>query len=337
MPELRKDPVLKRWVIIATERASRPNDFKKKREDFPANQDLSKCPFCPGNEFMTPPEVLAYRKPGTLANGPGWWIRVINNKFPALNPEGSLDKKGIGIYDMMNGVGYHEVLIETDDHFATPLSMSSSQFEEIIWGYRDRIIELSKDVRIKYVIIFKNHGKGAGASLFHPHSQIIATPIIPAVIKNEIDNAKEYFELRDRCLFCDIVTQELGHQDRIVFENNSFIAFCPFASAFPFETWIIPKRHFHRFEDIDKNHVVDLAQTMKSVFSKLYLLLDNPPFNMMLHTSPPNSNSKEYYHWHIEIIPRLTEVAGFEWGTGTYINPMLPERAAIELRKQEIT
>jgi len=335
MPEFRKDPLSKKWVIIAIERAARPHDFKKKQEEDP--QDPSKCFFCPGNEYTTPPEVLAYRKPGSIPNGPGWWVRVVPNKFPALKPEGELDKKGIGIYDFMNGIGYHEVLIEGEDHFVTPLTQSQDLFQEIIWAYRDRIIELSKDPRIKYVIIFKNHGKDAGASLFHPHSQIIATPIIPSVIKTEIDNAKEYFDLRDRCLFCDIITQERGHQERIVFENNSFLAFCPFASSFPFEMWIIPKKHQHRFEDIDKNHVVDLAETMKTVFSKLYKLLDNPPYNMMIHTSPANSNNKEYFHWHIEIIPRLTKVAGFEWGTGIYINPIPPEIAAIELRKQEIS
>ncbi len=335
MPELRRDPIIGRWVIIATERAARPSDFKHSELIMPPSREPKNCPFCEGNEYMTPPEVLAYRNPGTIPNGPGWWIRAFPNKYPALKADEELIKRGIGVYDMMSGFGVHEVIVETPQHKITPLEMPQKQYEEIIWAYRDRIISLSKDPRIKHIIIFKNHGRQAGASLEHPHSQLIAIPVIPRTMKSELDGSRLYYELRDRCIFCDIITQELGFQERIVHENYSFVAFAPYASRFPFEIWIMPKQHSHRFEEIDKNQVVDLAEMLKTVLSKLYLLLNDPPYNYMLHTAPIGDH-RDYYHWHIEVIPRLTHVAGFEWGTGMYINPTPPEQAATLLRKQEI-
>ncbi len=336
MPELRKDPIIGRWVIIATERAARPSDFKHQELISPPSKEPKNCPFCEGHEYMTPPEVLAYRHPHTKPNGPGWWVRAFPNKYPALKSDLELVKRGVGVYDMMSGFGVHEVIVETPNHKATPLTMTQKDYEEVIWAYRDRIVALSKDPRIKHVIIFKNHGRQAGASLEHPHSQLIAIPVIPRTTKNELDGARIYYELRDRCIFCDIIYQELSLQERVVFENRSFVAITPYASRFPFEIWILPKEHSHRFEEIEKNQVVDLAETLKVVLSKLYLLLNDPPYNYMLHTSPVSSNHREYYHWHIEIIPRLTHVAGFEWGTGMYINPTPPEQAAKLLREQEI-
>ena len=336
MPELRKDPIIGRWVIIATERAARPSDFKHQELMKTPGKEPKNCPFCEGHEYMTPPEVLAYRHPGTKPNSPGWWVRAFPNKYPALKNDLELIKRGVGVYDMMSGFGVHEVIVETPNHKATPLTMTQKDYEEIIWAYRDRIISLSKDPRIKHIIIFKNHGRQAGASLEHPHSQLIAIPVIPRTIKNELDGARIYYELRDRCIFCDIIVQELSLQERVVFENRSFVAITPYASRFPFEVWILPKEHSHRFEEIDKNQVVDLAEALRTVLAKLYLLLNDPPYNYMLHTTPISSNHKEYYHWHIEIIPRLTHVAGFEWGTGMYINPTPPEQAARMLREQKI-
>lgn len=333
MPELRKDPITNRWVIIATERAKRPVDFKRAPEQ--KSQTLV-CQLCPGNENMTPEEVLAYREPGTDANTSGWWTRVVPNKFPALMREGDLNRTGVGMYDMMNGVGAHEVIIETPKHDATLATLTDKEVEEVLWIYRDRYLELSKDVRLKYILIFKNHGRPAGASLEHPHSQLIATPIIPKRVMEELDGSREYYRYKERCVYCDIVRQETGSTERLVMENASFIAFEAYASQFPFETWILPKKHGAAYSDIDRNQIMDLAKILRGTLYKIYQALDDPPFNYILHTAPITNESKTFYHWHIEIIPRLTQPAGFEWGTGMYINPTVPEISAASLREVEV-
>lgn len=330
MTELRKDPILGRWVIIATERGKRPSDFAVTPEVVKSGF----CPFCMGNEDKTPPEVIAYRDSATRPNTPGWWLRVVPNKFPALSVEGDIERSGDGMYDMMNGVGAHEVVIETPDHHASFASHSQKQVEEIIWAWRDRVMELRKDIRFKYILIFKNHGREAGASLDHPHTQLIAIPIVPKRVKEEMDGARQYYDYKERCVFCDIVKQEIASGVRVIEENQSFIAFEPFASRFPFETWILPKRHESHFENIQKVDVVELARAMRHTLSRISSLLNDPPFNFIIHTTPLNDQQVGYYHWHIEIMPKLTKVAGFEWGTGFYINPTPPEDAARFLRDE---
>jgi len=332
MPELRKDPIIGRWVIIATERAKRPSAYltrgEKKKEGF--------CPFCPGNEKHTPPEVLSYRPEGTKKNSEGWWLRVVPNKFPALQVEGEAKRMGVGMFDKMNGIGAHEVIIETPDHNVSIADMPVKHVEEVIWAYRDRSIELRKDKRFRYILIFKNHGREAGASLDHPHSQLIALPIVPKRVQEEVAGAEKYFEYKERCVFCDIINQELGDNLRIVAENDTFLSFLPFASRFPFETWIIPKEHDIYFNDIQKNGVIDLARILKTTLRKIKYTLNDPPYNYLIHTTPYETGSTSYYHWHIEIIPKLTSVAGFEWGTGFYINPTPPEDAARYLSEANI-
>lgn len=330
MPELRKDPILNRWVIIATERAKRPSDYKRKDEE--EVKPTNHCPLCPGNESLTPPEVSAYREPGTNPDEPGWWVRVVPNKFPALNFEGDPQRAGMGIYDMMNGVGVHEVVVETTEHVASIGLMAERQIEEFLWVYRDRMLALHADSRLKYVLVFKNYGKAAGASLEHPHAQLIATPIIPKRVSEEIEGARQYYTLKERCIYCDIVKQELAGGERVVLENNSFIAFAPYAARFPFETWIVPKKHEASFTYVDKNQVMDLAILLKETLKRIYKALQDPPFNYVLHTAPIIDGCKSFFHWHIEIMPRLTQVAGFEWGTGMYINPTPPEEAGKALR-----
>jgi len=334
MPELRKDPVLGRWVIIATERSLRPDDYKIELEE--KKNDLSKCPFEEGNESMTPPEILSYRKPDTNKNEPGWWIRVIPNKYPALRIEGELDKRGIGMFDMMNGIGAHEIVIETPNHFEEMSDMQESHIEEIIWAWRDRIIDLKKDKRFKYILIFKNKGSQAGASLQHPHSQIIALPIVPIRVFQELDGSKEYYNFKDRCVFCDIIQQEIEQKERLVEENHEFISIVPFAARFPFELWILPKKHTSDFIDVSKSDVVSLSRVFKRSLLRLKKVLNDPPFNLIIHTSPLDKYNLDYYHWHIEIMPRLTKVAGFEWGTGFYINPTKPEDCAKYLKEVEL-
>lgn len=331
MPELRKDPVLGRWVIIAVERGKRPTDYvapyQRKKGGF--------CPFCPGNEYTTPPEIMAFRKEGSRPNEPGWSLRVMSNKFPALQMEGELNKKGEGLFDKMAGVGVHEVIVETPDHNLTLTTMSRSAFEDTLWAYYARLSELKKDPRIRYVLIFKNEGETAGATLEHSHTQLIALPIVPRTVKDEIQGARKHYDIRERCLFCDIIYQEVDDGRRLVCENQDYIAIAPFAPRSPFETWVFPREHESAFAP-RQGSFAGLAELFQKVLRQIDKTLENPAYNFMLHTSPFNNEQNEYYHWHIEVKPKLTKIAGFEWGSGFYINPTPPEEAAKFLREAKI-
>ena len=329
MPELRKDPIHGRWVIIATERGRRPSDFVIE-EQRPAG---GFCPLCEGNEDKTPPEVLAFRNNGIRPNSPGWSLRVVPNKFPALRIEGDLDREGEGMYDKMNGIGAHEVVVETPLHQETLATLPVKGVEEVLWAYRERIIDLRRDKRLRYVLVFKNQGVAAGASLEHSHSQLIALPIIPRRVGEEIEGAKNYFQFKDRCLFCDIVRQELQQRSRVIVENSDFLSIAAFASRFPFETWILPKKHHSHFEYMEASEYEQAAQILSDTLQRMNQVLGNPPYNFIIHTSSFSDADKEYYHWHFEIMPKLTKVAGFEWGTGFYINPTPPEEAAEYMRE----
>jgi len=331
MSELRRDPIIGRWVIISAERGKRPSDFAREAETPPGKG----CPFCPGNEKLTPPEILAYGEPGRTRDSKGWWLRVIPNKYPALAVEGSLSRQGEGMYDKMNGIGAHEVIIETPDHSCEIPDMSDKQVEDVLWAYRDRIMDLKRDIRLEYILIFKNRGAAAGASLSHPHSQLIATPVVPKRVREEVNGAKNYYEYKERCGYCDIIKQELSTGQRVVAENENFIAVCPFASRFPFEVWVLPKAHESDFEDIQKYETVNLASLLKNVTGKMNRVLDTPPYNYLIHNSPLKEPRLPHYHWHIEIMPKLTRIAGFEWGSGFYINPVSPEEAAQFLREAD--
>jgi len=324
MPELRREPVSGRWVIISTERAARPTDFKTN----PQIIKSSFCPFCEGNEDKTPPEILAYRDNGTKANTSGWRVRVVPNKFPALQIEGEQNKRGEGIYDMMNGIGAHEVIIESPRHIQSLTALDNGNVAEVLVCYRDRLVDLKNDKRFVYGLLFKNVGSSAGASLEHTHSQLIVTPIVPQLVENEMENARTFYEQRERCLFCDMIQQEIDTNSRIIISTDNFIAFTPFASRFPFEIWILPKKHEAHFEKLQKFEVDELAHVLKSSLAKLEATLEFPPYNYIIHSAPFNINESKSFHWHIEIIPRLTNIAGFEWGTGFYINPTPPEQAA---------
>lgn len=332
MSELRKDPVINRWVIISKTRGERPFDFKTIAEE-----DIShNCPFCEGHEDMTPPEILSYRKKDTKPNTPGWWIRVVPNKFPALKIEGELQRSGEGMYDKMNGIGAHEVIIETPDHTKDISELSDEHVRDILEVYRNRIRDLKKDKRFEYALIFKNKGLAAGASLLHPHSQLIVTPIIPKRVKEEVLGAEKYYDYKDRCVFCDIISQEQMFDKRIVMENDKFIAICPFASRFPFEIWLLPKKHMSNFASIEDKDLHSFAEVFKGTLYKLNKALDNVPYNYIIHTAPLKKDGLDCFHWHIEIMPKLTNVAGFEWGSGFYINPTPPEDAAEFLRDIEV-
>lgn len=332
MPELRKDPISGRWVIISVERGKRPSDFtspsqKRKAGGF--------CPFCPGNEHTTTSEIIVFRPASTAPNSPGWSLRVVPNKFPALQIHGELNKTGEGVFDKMSGIGAHEVIIETSDHLLSLATMPLRAVEDVLWAYYFRLTDLKKDFRLKYALIFKNEGEIAGASLEHTHSQLIALPIVPKTVREEMESSKKYYDSKERCIFCDIINQEIDADKRVIYENDKYVALSPFAPRDPFETWIMPKKHESAFMPSDKSFA-SLADILQRTLKQLDRVLDSPPYNFILHTSPFKDEQNEYYHWHIEIMPRLLKRAGFEWGSGFYINPTPPEEATKFMRDAKI-
>jgi len=263
-------------------------------------------------------------------------VRVVPNKFPALQIEGTLDRRGEGLYDKMNGVGAHEVVIEGPQHDLDLGDLPVAHVVEVLKAYRERVVDLHRDKRIRYVLIFKNHGPGAGATLEHTHTQLVATPIIPKILMEELEGSRRYYELKERCVFCDIIQQDTADHNgrRVVVTNERFVAIEPFAPRVPFETWILPRAHdasFHSLSTDEEFH--ELASLLKDTLQRLNRALDRPPFNFVIHTAPVAEGDLEHYHWHIEITPTLTRVAGFEIGSGFYINPTPPEDAAQFLRE----
>jgi UDPglucose--hexose-1-phosphate uridylyltransferase len=321
-------------VIISTDRSKRPSDFSRERADIKA---ANFCPFCAGNEAKTPPEIMAYRlQENGRRDAPGWNLRVVPNKFPALRIEGDLDRQADGMFDKMNGIGAHEVIIETPNHMETLATMPPKRVEDVLWAFRDRILDLKQDRRFKYIMVFKNHGEAAGASLDHPHSQLIALPILPKQVVEELEGSRRYFANKERCIYCDIIRQETESRIRIAAENQDFITLAPYAPRYPFETWILPRRHESAFENSPSSLYENLAKMLRLMLNKAIQVLDDPAYNLVLHTSPIQENTNDYYHWHLEIIPKLTKTAGFEWGTGFYINPTPPEEAARFLREARV-
>ncbi len=340
MPELRKDPIIGRWVIIATERAKRPSDFKVERAE---NLPLKKCPYCEGNEDMTPPEIMALRKPGSKPNSPGWEVRVVPSVSKYLNPKGDLDRHGKGIYDLMNGVGTHEVIIMTPKHTGGVHIIDEAQISKVVEVLIKRISQLKQDKRLKYVLIFANHKKIAGGSdLGHLHIQLIATPVTPKRVKEELAGSKRYYDYKDRCVICDMIKQELKEDQRVICKIDGFIAINPFCSRFPFETWIMPIEHSCDFDRVSKStDLKNFGKIYRTIFTKMNKVIGDFPFNAILHTAPFRRRQREGYwetiesdyHWHIEIMPRLTQIAGFEWGSGFYINDIPPEDACKALKE----
>lgn len=339
MPELRKDPIIGRWVIIATERSKRPDHFSLAAE----GPEEGECPFCEGRESHTPPEIFAIRKHSDK-NRPGWQIRVVPSIAPFLRIETELDRRGHGMYDIMNGIGAHEIVIETPQHISNISDLPAEQIFDVLTVYRERLIDLEKDSRFKYVLIFKNYGWVAGSGrLKHSRSQLIATPVTPKRVKEELAGARQYFEYHERCIFCDIVKQELEQKERVVLDLDGFLAIVPFASRFPFELWILPKKHSSDYSQSDPQHRIELARILKLALQKLKIALNDPAYNYLIHTAPFRRQKPGYwktidqdYHWHIEIMPRITRVAGFEWGSGFYICSLPPEEAAKFLREAKV-
>jgi UDPglucose--hexose-1-phosphate uridylyltransferase len=340
MPELRKDPIIDRWVIIAAERGRRPNDFVVD-SDPPSG---AFCPFCPGNEGKTPPEIAQWgRESPDAPDTTGWRVRVVPNKFPALTQEGTLDRQGLGMFDMMNGIGAHEVVIESPRHDWDFASATPQETRDILCAYVARMNALRQDERFVYTLVFRNNGTVAGASLAHPHSQIISVPIVPAQVKEHLDAARDYYREKTRCVFCDVIRQEISMRDRVVEENEHFVVLSPYAARFPFQLQIFPRRHSHDFTQMTPVETEALGDTLSRNLRRIKETLNNPAYNLMVQSAPhehPRDGRPEFwgtiaqdYHWHIDILPRLTKVAGFEWGTGFYINPISPESATEYLRE----
>jgi len=337
MYELRKDPILGRWVIVAkTSRTSLSNYLV---DDEKPDYHLT-CSFCRGKESDTPPEIMAIRAPGSKPNSPDWFTRVIPESIPVLSIEGELNRQGIGMYDKINGIGASEIIIESPEHHITSGDMDIEQATRVLLTYKERILDLENDPRLRYILISKNYGRAAGALYSHPYSHLIASPVIPQRIIQELEGAKQYFSLKERCVFCDIIREEERTAARIVFENKNFVAFCPFASAFPFEVWIMPRRHSCAFQEADKADLEDFGLAIINVLNKLKKLFKDPPYNLILHTAPNRMSRRDHwqtinedFHWHAEIVPRLGGFTGFEWGTGFYILNTSPEEGAKYLKE----
>ena len=334
MGELRLDPMTARWVIISTEKDYGPKDYIIESPKITGGD----CPFCIGNEKMTPPEVDADRPTNTKPDTPGWETRTVPNKFPALKNEPDLNRTGVGMFDMMNGIGEHEVIIEDTDHNLQLADLSVEQIKKVVHVYKRRSIALGADDRFKYVLIFKNYGLAAGASLEHSHTQLISLPVTPKRVMEELECAHKYFDYKERCVFCDILKQETDYRHREISENDDFVAFCPFASRSPFEISIIPKKHQGYFTEITEKEIDSFSKILKDILMRMKVALNDPPYNFIIHTTPLNGNGDlhEYYHWHVEIMPKLSKIAGFEWGSGFYINPTSPETASKYLREANI-
>lgn len=333
MPELRQDPTTKEWVVIATERAKRPDQFRKREESEPLISAPNQiCPFCPGNESLTPLEVFALRDSGEK-DQPGWRVRVVPNRFAAFVPQEGNQRHNHGrFFRTMDGFGFHEVIIESPDHRQILSLMSKMQLLDIFSAYRQRYDALRKDPRIKLILLFRNQGLRAGSSLLHPHSQLVATPIIPFHIRQKYEVAIQHYDDTGRCLYCDVVAEERAVGKRIVLETTHFVVLHPFASQVPFETWITPTHHNPCAAHVSAEEMEELARVLQHVLRGLYMALHNPDFNLMVHTAPVEDEEKPYFLWHIEIRPRVTTIAGLELATGIYINPALPEETASFLK-----
>ena len=333
--ELRKDPLLGRWVAVLNQSKS-PSEYV-----FPTEENTEKdCLFCAGREMELSPEIMSIQNPNPAEPSKKWWTRVIPNLSPIFRVEGELGRRGEGMYDKMNSIGASEIIVESPYHSVKPEDMGLDQMARVLMTYKERISDLEKDPRLRYTLIYKNSGISAGSMYSHPVSHLASTPVIPRRVKEELDGAKQYFAYKERCIFCDLIREELRFGSRVIIETKGFVAFCPYASKFPFESWIIPKRHNCAFQDVRADEIEDMALILSSVLKKLRHIFDSVPFNYFIHSAPnriPRKNHwhtlGEDFHWHLEIMPRLLRTSGFEWGSGLYILPTSPENAAKYLRE----
>jgi UDPglucose--hexose-1-phosphate uridylyltransferase len=328
MSEFRKDPVTGRWVIIASKREGRPRHFGVRNDSAPPEA----CPFCAGNESMTPPEVWSHRENNTLPDTPGWRIRVVPNKYPALDNGAAWKRRRDGLYELWNGLGIHEVIVESPDHIVNMGMLSARAFGNILGAYRDRMRLLQSDRRWRYLLVYKNQGDRAGATLEHVHSQLVALPAVPKEAVDELRGVQRRYASTERCIYCDIIRREAHRGERLVAAAENFIALCPFAPRFAYETWILPKNHTADFTETSQSDIVALAAVLRDLIRRLNQALNDPPLNYFIHSRPVHDTDNAHYHWHIEILPQIARAAAFEWGTGAHMNSVAPEAAARLLR-----
>ena len=327
MPEIRHNIITREWVIIATERAKRPEQFAKenlRRQHVAAY--VATCPFCPGNEHLTPPESYRLEKNGA------WQVRVVPNKFAALDATAELSRRLEGIKRTVSGAGIHEVIIETPDHSKTMALLSEAEFAQVMETYQRRYNAITADPRVAHATLFKNHGERAGTSLEHPHSQIVGTPIIPPQVRTRMETALRFYDETGECIFCSVMADELLDQIRIVAQSEHFVAFIPYAALTPFSMWIFPLHHTASFSEATEAELGDLARLLRTVLRKVHFGLANPDYNLSIRTPPPEARGLRYYHWYVSMIPRVTRIAGFEIGSGMFINVALPEKTAEFMR-----
>ncbi len=328
MSELRYNMITGEWVIIAKERARRPHDFidprKKPRQAPPFDPG---CAFCPGNEASTQGESLRLPAKGA------WKVRVVPNKFPALSPDQEVSHQCQGYQRSISGFGYHEVIIESPAHHLPLARLPLAQLELVLSSYRERMLAFYRDSSVEHVIVFKNHGETAGSSLTHPHSQIVGTPIMPGQVRRRFEHALQYYADSRACVFCTCLEQELAEGARIISQNSSFVGLIPYAALSPFHQWILPRKHSGCFAMISDEELSDLAVLLKDLLSRIDLGLSDPDFNYVVRSLSPSEREVRYFHWYISIVPRITQTAGFELGTGMFVNASLPEESARFLRE----
>jgi UDPglucose--hexose-1-phosphate uridylyltransferase len=344
MSEIRKDPISGYWVIVAKNRAQRPDEFERA----PVKRVATRCPFCLGHEEDTPHAVATYPASAATGGRGEWQVRVVPNKYPALITNGDAelvtdlptalgdDVNGLAYADnietSLHGFGTHEVIVESPEHVASLSDLSDQHAHLAFLAYRDRSSAMKADPRHVHAMVFKNVGAAAGASLEHVHSQLIATPLVPTAVQQELANSRNFFQQRGRCIFCTLIQQQLAAGTRIVAQSPRFVAFCPFASRFPYETWVLPRQHASHFDATGDDELAELSRLVRQVVRRIEAALQRPAYNYVIHSSPFDTSAADHYHWHIEIFPRITRTAGFEWGGGCFINPTPPEEAAATLR-----
>ncbi len=331
MAEFRQNMLTNEWVIISTERARRPEDFQKKEEPKAPLPDFSpQCPFCPGNESRTPPAAHTIEKNGT------WQVRVVPNKFAALQKDVPFQPKRFGRFLKATGYGAAEVIIETPRHNLTLATMDDPSVEDVVRAYKLRYLSIAREKQISFVNIFRNHGVRSGTSLEHPHSQIIATPIIPPHVRNPIERAVRYFDTHGQCIYCDMLAEEIRSHERVIAETTYFIAYSPYASRTPFEVRIMPRKHQASFAEMAGHELSDFARCLRNILARIHKGLNDPDYNFIIRSAPVGDENAKYFHWYMLIIPKLTTPAGFEIGTGIYINVTYPERCAEFLKSVRV-
>ncbi len=337
MPEVRLNLVTREWVVIATERARPPEDFRQWKEKRYQPERLESCPFCPGNEEKTPDEILRLPIGGTAPRDiDGWKIRVVPNRLAVFAPEGGVEREVSGLRHRVSGAGRHEVIVESPRHDMCIPLLPLEDVSDILKVYRDRFLEVYRDMRVEHVIIFKNNGEASGTTIQHPHSQVVGMPVTPFQVRERLEEATRFFDETGECLMCATLRDEQKDARRIIAETGHFVSFIPFAALSPFHTWLFPKRHSASFSDIEDEEIEDLAKNLKDTLSRLYYGLDNPDYNYVLRSESPELHHSKCFHWYLSIVPRLTPASGFALGTGMYTNNSIPEDIASFLRNVKV-